>query len=365
MTREAAIEAHEYVVMQFIQEALGKRYRDFKSSFSQLTFDEIERCLLSQGDGRGNDAIGPYIQQYLNFGRSLTRINQAQIDLENSLKEKIASLPLFNVGLERFVYDSLISELVTGGFDYETFISPNSSDHAFLLPRETILRFLTQHLTNLKPDHIPLLENFLTSKKAGKFQGVLIHIDAKSIMAMSNAGDAIKNNRPLQFEAKWNQVSYNPPRLRNARLGPGASERLTQKYQTLPTFYRYRQKDFLVLSYFVPCLIYIDPNSQYINDAFNQISGSHFKCVTSLCSLPNGDLESSTYDRYFFAGKGGKEGVYPKDCRFRWGLGRRNLHFLNLPTLNVKRGHYFDLPGNYSLLKKNQGVLVPSQFQIP
>ena len=129
-------------------------------------------------------------------------------------------------------------------------------------------------LENLPPpnsNHTPLLEALLTSKKSDEFQGVLIHIDAKSIMAMKNAGDAIKDNRPIQFEAKWNQISYDPPRLRNARLSPSATQRLTLKYQTLPTIFQHQQERYLVLSYFVPCLIYIDPTSQYFSKLRAQV----------------------------------------------------------------------------------------------
>jgi len=366
MTRNAVIESYEFVMMQFIRTALEKGYSDFKNSFSQLTFDEIECYLLSQGAGRGAGS-NVNINQYLNLNRNLARRNQAEQDLEESLKEKIASLSLFNVGLERFVYDSVISELVTYGIDYETFISPNSSDHAFLLRDETILKLLNNNYSvHLNSNQIPLLKEFLTSKKSDDFQGVLIHIDAKSIMAMKNAGDAIKDNRPIQFEAKWNQISYDPLRLRNARLGAGATQRLTLKYQTLPTIFQHQQEHYLVLSYFVPCLIYIDPASQYFNDPFNQISGSHFECVTSLCSLPNGELQSPIYDGYFYAGKSGNDGDYPKDCRFRWGQGNQNLQFLNLPTLNVERGHYFDPPGNYNYEAiDNQGARNNHNFIIP
>jgi len=189
-------------------------------------------------------------------------------------------------------------------------------------------------------------------------------------MGLSNLGDSLTRNNILgKFEAKWNQISYNPPKLREVKRSNDIY--LNKKYSTMNSVIQYDGNEYLFISIFVCDLVCLPSDSSFFQDHLDDLNGLYFDHYLNIVCIPNNLLQSDFYDSFFNAGKSlSKDRVpgfsrYPNDCRFQV-ISERNqyLRFANL-TDNEFRVRYLNPAGNYttSILDSSRN-LVKRSFRI-
>jgi len=300
------LEEYELVIHKIIKEALEVSYEDFTTSVSSLSFDELLKFVSREDQGRGQKykySVEEVVQAYL-----AGSMNGEQ---ERELKYRIASSSIYNVAMERYVFISIINYLndkIAYGPIYSFNASPNSSDFSIIIENKSIQGIAD--LLNLQVD-MEYLSN--------QYDGVIIHVDAKSIMAFKNIGDAITCGGILgKCEAKWNQISYIPPILEDAFRNDNSYMR--KKHSVLDKTVYIGDKKYYTTSSFVVDLVYLDSDTDYFKIPIKDINGGSFNHLVYVITFPNGIHKSDFYDMFFNRGKEGydktEDGVnYPKDCR--------------------------------------------------
>jgi hypothetical protein len=300
--------------------------------------------LSRQGEGRATKKYS-YSSTDVLEGYYRNNLNDNQ---ERELKLRICSSPIYKVAIERFVFDSIITYLQNNNIDYKNYYSPNSADFAITLDNNALNRI---HEANLiEPE----------------YDGIILNVDSKSVMGLANMGDALSNGNVLgKFEAKWNQLSYEPPILRTALVS--GDYLLNNKYGVLRNTILINNENYLLVTLFVCDLIYLSHPTDLLNLPLRELNGSIFDHLIHIECVPNGLLHSPYYDSYFSAGKGGYEVKtinsvryqYPKDCRFQIRNAKgQNLVFNNLHTR----------PNRFRYLSNNQttffGIILNDNRQL-
>lgn len=348
-----SIELYEYLSLKLVERCLTQKIQEFLNCQIQIDFEELLLLLSRQGEGRSrtfNYTINELITMY--FNENLTDIQGRELRL------RIAASPIYKVAIERFVANSLTHYLTRNNFDYLCYFSPNSADFAILLNND-ILENLS---IGIEVDFTPLAD----------YRGILLSVDSKSIMGLSNLGDALTRNNELgKFEAHWNQISYEPPRLRNAILS--GNQALNQKYQVIRNVLNIDNNNYLFVSIFVCDLVFLPYRTNYFEENLINLSANYFNHSFYTVSIPNGSIRSSYYDSFFSAGKGGNEmysrdGVeysYPKDCRFQ--IKNDKNQYLKFKNLLDHPNRFVYIPNNpnrYSATTlNNMGELKRKDFR--
>lgn len=300
------LEEYELIIHEFIKEALRRNYEDFNTSINSLSFEELLQFVSRESTGRSENymyTIKDVVRAYLN--NCMNNIH------EKELKLRIASSSVFNIAMERYVFSSIINFLnknISIKPAYSLNASPNSSDFSIIIENEVIQDIAD--LLNLEVD-MEYLSN--------QYHGVLIHADAKSIMALSNCGDALINGSVVgKCQASWNQITYIPPRLNNAFENNDYYMR--KKHSVLESTVYKGSKKYYTTSSFVVDFVYLDSNTNYFEIPINNIDSGSFNHIMYTITFPNGIHKNDYYDMFFNAGKTGydeaENGVkYPKDCR--------------------------------------------------
>jgi len=349
------MERYEYITLKLIEKVLNSKYSVLKDRMKKLVFDDLLMFLARQGEGRAKK----------NYQYKLKDVIKAFLNpplLSNKEKElrwRLASNPLFKVAVERFVQDSLIEWFVKNNITYETYLSPNSSDFSIFLENNELKKICS------------LLEISLTLPTENNIEGIILNVDSKSIMGLKNGGDAIVRSELGKFEAKWNQMSYEPPILRGAKTS-SPDILMTQKYSVLKKQHKINGKNYFCVTSFVVGLFYLNDTTLFFSDSLNNLNGSYFNLIMFVVNIPNGVFQSSFYDSFFHNGKGGYDEVlidYPKDCRF--GIKNSSNQYLTFNTIIKgpgqfeKRYAYISYtPGTYKMATLNGSSITYKEFKI-
>jgi len=301
---KSLIEKHELLALDLIEQALKIKFQEYLLDHGQIRFHDLLLTLSRQGKGRATTAYNFTIEEILRSYLS----NNLDANKDRELRCRIAACPLFKVALERFVAHSVISWLVSNNIPYKNCHLPTSADFAILIEDE-VLPNVYEHFGESLPE-------------MNEYNSILLSVDAKSIMALSNLGDALTHNSILgKFEANWNQLSYIPPKLGAAMASNDRYFNL--KYHPIKPVIFLNGIRYLLISIFVSDLAVL-PDMSFFDDPLESLNGSYFNDYCTITTIPNGLLKSDFYDSFFSAGKGGcsDEGVrgfpnYPRDCRFQ------------------------------------------------
>lgn len=292
------IEKLELFGLNLVAHVLKAKFKDYVDNHNQIRFHDLLLILSRQGEGRAKEAYNFTIADLVS--RYLSKKLDDQRDKE--LRCRIAACPLFNVALERFVAHSLISWLVSNNIPYKNCHLPTSADFAILLEDEVLPKIYE----SLDGIDLPEID---------EYKSILLSVDAKSVMGLSNLGDALTRNNILgKFEAKWNQLSYIPPKLRDAMASN--DDYFNKKYSPIGPLITLNGAKYLFVSIFVSDLVCL-PDMSFFNDSLESLNGSYFNDYCTIVTTPNGLLQSGFYDSFFTAGKGGYSDGYPVDCRFQ------------------------------------------------
>lgn len=348
------IENIELRSLSLVEKVLEEKFKKYITNGKQIDFDDLLLTLSRQGIGRATtiykytkkEVLNDYLEDNLNASKEL------------ELRCRLAAGPLYKVALERFVTHSLISWLTSNNIPYQNCQIPTSSDFSIFLETSALQKI------NKIIHEIESITN--------EYDGISLNVDAKSVMGLSNIGDALTAEETTlgKFEAKWNQMSYVPPLLRKAR--ESKNKYLNQKYSVLKPTITYNDKHYLLISIFVCDLICLPYNSTFFDDPFNSLSGSYFDHYISIVGVPNGMLQSNFYDSFFHPGKLGysKDIVkgfpkYPKDCRFHVMNERKNILKFEHLSNNKLRFRYLNPIGKYRAMELiDKGKLTSKTFFI-
>jgi len=292
------------LALDLVEQALKIKFQEYIRNHDQISFSDLLLTLSRQGKGRATRAYNVTIEDVL---RSYLD-NNLDTTKDKELRCRIAACPLFKVALERFVTHSLISWLVSNNIPYKNCHLPTSADFAILIEDEALPN-VYEHLRETLPE-------------IDEYNSILLSVDAKSVMALSNLGDALTHNSILgKFEANWNQLSYIPPKL-DAAMNSNDSY-FNLKYRPIEPVILLNGIRYLLISIFVSDLVVL-PDMSFFDDPLESLNGSYFNDYCTITTIPNGLLKSNFYDSFFTAGKGGYsddrvEGFpnYPLDCRFQ------------------------------------------------
>ncbi|MHA1138367.1 MAG: hypothetical protein ACTSSE_17945 [Candidatus Thorarchaeota archaeon] len=346
------MEEYEYISLRFIDATLFDNYQSFMDGRYQIDINELIQFLSRQKTGRATGtyhySISDVIQGYIT--------DSMNGEMERELRWRIASSPIFKVAMERFVHDSLTKWLVANEIEYNNYYSPNSSDYAIVIGNDMI-------------DQVSIALKLDIDTGGGGYDGVILHVDSKSLMGLKNYGDAIAHKEELgKLEAKWNQVSYVPPMLRQAREDY-PDPMMEQKHGILPQAVYLDGRKYLSVTCFVSGLFFLEDDLFFI-DPLEDLTGEYFNSAFYIINIPNGKLQCQEYDSFFAAGKGGydsKVSAYPVDCRFK--IKNSNGQYLRYHTLtDVENDARYSFiprpPRTFTLLELGDQGIVRKSFHI-
>jgi hypothetical protein len=345
-------ERMELFSLDFVESVLRAEFVDYVNSLRQVRFEDLLLVLSRQATGRATryrHTIEDVVRSYSNG-----RLSDEE---DRELRCRIAACPLFNVALERFVSHSLISWLVSNNIAYRDCHMSTSADFAILIDQEEIPNIIE----GMGQDNPPATT---------EYQSILLSVDAKSLMGLSNLGDALTHGNVLgKLEANWNQISYTPPLLREAMASNDAY--FNRKHGTIEPTINFGETEYLFVSVFVCDLVSL-PNRAFFTDPLMNLNGSYFNHHWTIVAIPNRSLQSSFYDSFFTAGKGGYSDdrvtgfpPYPVDCRFQViGSNEDTAVFRNLPNIDF-RFRYLNQHGTYNAItKSSRAELEEQEFSI-
>lgn len=347
-----SIEKLELFSLNLVEHILKERFSQYVSTNSQFKFPDLLLALARQGKGRGTSSYSHTIEQtvrsYLNG--SLTT------DMELELRCRIASSPMFKVALERFVEHSLISWLASNNIPYVNYNLSTSADFAVFVDCSQLLDVYGR----LDRDDYP---------EIGEHHRMVLSVDAKSVMALSNLGDAMSRGNVLgRFEANWNQISYIPPLLRQAM--ESNDRYFNRKHGPMEPSVVMNGNSYLLTSIFACDLVCLS-DTRFFQTPLEDLDASYFNHHIAIVTIPNRLLQSQFYDSFFDAGKGGPSEdkakgfpYYPVDARFNIMNTRGEvLKFENLPNANL-RFRCLDQSGSYSALTHTRSEIVENTFSV-
>jgi hypothetical protein len=358
-------ERYEYISLLFISDALHQNYQRYIESCNHISFNEFLLYLSRQGEGRGKKAFKYSVQDVIEYYTHKGQSDKFEdvLVVDQDLRKRIAASSIFQVAIQRFVADSLIRWLKDNDIDYKNFNSPNTADYCIILLDSEIGKISGSLGIDLV---LP-----------SDFDGILISVDSKSIMGLLNTGDSLTTNSILgKFKAKWNQISYIPPRLRSARKSNNPV--FNQKFSVLNSSYEINGKNFYTVSCFVCDLICLPDLSTFFSDRLENLNGSYFNHYVYTVCVPNADHQSIYYDSFLQAGKDGYENYdapdgniypYPVDCRWRVVSNNGYLTYQELRELYQPRRFCYVSrnPGEYnvSVLSKDWTRIIGKKVIIP
>lgn len=324
-----SLEIFEYICLELVHRILNQEIDTFLNETNFIDSQDLILNFSSQSGGRSTTSYS-YSKKELITAYGNQSLNEEQ-DLE--LKEKIASNSIFNIAVERFVFNSIIDYFISNNLDYNIYYSPRSADFVARIDINSFNLILNFFGIDIKFKH--------------NFDGILLHIDSKSTMALSNLTDSRTINKILgKFEANFNQISYRPPKLRAAKISNNSN--LDLKYHVLESSKLIDNNLYFVVSLFVIDFVYLTFPSRFFDLNISEINSSYFNHQLFCVAFPNGKFQSDYYDSYFQSGKEGYEDYnqngetykYPKDCRYTiFNNGNDFLIFENLENRPL-RFHY-------------------------
>ncbi|MFX0174159.1 MAG: hypothetical protein ACFE9L_19940 [Candidatus Hodarchaeota archaeon] len=350
--KNKTIEEIEYICLRSVYAAIKPNFNHYLNNRNQLTTNELVLHLSRQKTGRARDLgipIQELVEKYLQ-----NTLNKTE---ELELRLRIASSPLYKVGTERFVIHSIIEWLVKQNIKYKNYQSPNSADFAVIVNKKEFKKL---------KDNKEINNHNFSAELSDDLDGVIIFNDSKSIMGLKNSGDAItKGGKFGKFEAKWNQISYLPPMLREVQNSNHVY--FNYKYNSLEPIIEFDSKKYLLVSIFVIDLICL-PDYSFFKDSLNNLNGNYFNHFLSIVCVPSRKLQSRFYDSFFAAGKSRSQDKvkgyprYPDDCRVQvMNNNNEELIFKDLKEEN-HRFLYLNEQGNYTLIRYKEGKIETINF---
>ena len=334
MFNKENLEKLEKKCLDFVWQSLPKDQNFYHEIFSQLSFDELYSFLSRQKKGRAKTRYLHELSELIENMSSLTK------EMELELRSRVAASSIFSKAFERNTNASLIKSFFSNNIKFTLNYSPNSSNFSAFLE----------------------LNDFSPEIRDDEIDGVLLNVDTNSINGYSNLSDALYANYFGRFNIGLNQITYQPPKLRDA-IQKGKKLHLNQKYRTLNGYKKWRGKSYIVITIFVTILSCL-PNKTFFYDEFKKIGGNYFDHYIMCTCAPHVFLTSDYYDNYFGPGKGGKEKGYPKDYRFI--VYNESSKFLKFENLNEIKYRFkiVNKNGTYSSNEYSKGNFFEKTFII-
>ncbi|HOI77054.1 MAG TPA: hypothetical protein PLI06_05530 [Methanofastidiosum sp.] len=335
------MEQYEYISFKLVEKVLGNKYNEFTKNIKNIHFDEMFQFLSRQGSGRARTLYDYDLRDVLEscINSSLDR------EKEKELRWRLASSPLYKVAIERFVNENMTKWFVENEIEYSIYYSPNSSDYAVVLTNNSYTK-----IAEILDLDFEINENY---------DGGLLLVDSKSLNALGNLGDSLVEDEVGLFEAKWNQISYEPPLLKKAKT-EHPDPLMAKKHSVLPQITLIENKKYVTVTCFAVGLNYLAYPSPFFTDPLNTLSSKYFDIILYIVNVPNG-VQGNKFDRFFFNGKGGYDESnpnYPVDCR----IGIKNngiyLRFEDIEGNPKRFSHFPSTPRFYNIsLFKNRGII--------
>lgn len=346
------IEELELASLNLVENVLREKFNDYINGNSQMAFNDLLLALSRQGKGRATTSYRytteDVVRSYLN--------GSLNADAGKELRCRIAACPLFKVALERFVEHSLISWFTSKNIQYTNYNLSTSADFAVFVKPEALKRLL-----GMVNENSPAFAN--------EHRGIILSVDAKSVMALSNLGDALSRNGHLgKFETNWNQISYVPPVLRRAMASNDGY--YNKKYNPIEPLVALDGNEYVLVSIFACDLVCLSDRA-FFQAPLESLTGARFNHYCTIVSIPNRLLQSEYYDTFFDAGKGGisDDGVagfpnYSVDARFNiLNSNVKALRFENLYSPQL-RFRYLNQVGRYNAITYSNANLEDNEFSL-